>query len=185
MGRLTVVALAAASMILSPPAPAKGSGGHHNREAGTHGHSKADPGVTRDEHGKIAWSEKARAEFRNSHPCPSTGKTRGACPGYVIDHVQALKHGGTLFAARSVRQFHGRVVRGDASRAVTEEILPILEPRDPRLRSRPSCVAANACRRPRGPDEYTQESCWVKGPNWPIACQHFERVQRGFRKHAH
>ena len=28
------------------------------------------------------------------HPCPSTGKTYGACPGYVVDHVQALKHGG-------------------------------------------------------------------------------------------
>ncbi len=29
-----------------------------------------------------------------THPCPSTGKTHGACPGYVVDHVQALKHGG-------------------------------------------------------------------------------------------
>jgi hypothetical protein len=29
-----------------------------------------------------------------SHPCPSTGKTHGSCPGYVVDHVQALKHGG-------------------------------------------------------------------------------------------
>jgi hypothetical protein len=29
-----------------------------------------------------------------AHPCPSTGKTSGSCPGYVIDHVIALKHGG-------------------------------------------------------------------------------------------
>jgi hypothetical protein len=29
-----------------------------------------------------------------SHPCPSTGKSRGACPGYVVDHVVALKRGG-------------------------------------------------------------------------------------------
>lgn len=29
-----------------------------------------------------------------SHPCPSTGKTHGACPGHVVDKVQALKHGG-------------------------------------------------------------------------------------------
>jgi hypothetical protein len=29
-----------------------------------------------------------------SYPCPSTGRTSGACPGYVVDHVQALKHGG-------------------------------------------------------------------------------------------
>jgi hypothetical protein len=26
--------------------------------------------------------------------CPSTGKTYGNCPGYVVDHNQALKHGG-------------------------------------------------------------------------------------------
>ena len=29
-----------------------------------------------------------------AHPCPSTGKTHGACPGYVVDHIQALKYGG-------------------------------------------------------------------------------------------
>jgi hypothetical protein len=29
-----------------------------------------------------------------SHPCPSTGKTYGACPGYVVDHVVPLKRGG-------------------------------------------------------------------------------------------
>ena len=32
--------------------------------------------------------------FQRSHPCPSTGKTSGACPGYVIDHVVPLKRGG-------------------------------------------------------------------------------------------
>ncbi|MBI3698779.1 MAG: HNH endonuclease [Acidobacteria bacterium] len=39
-------------------------------------------------------SKEARDQFQRSHPCPATGQTRGACPGYVIDHVQALKHGG-------------------------------------------------------------------------------------------
>jgi len=29
-----------------------------------------------------------------SHPCPATGKTTGACKGYVIDHVVPLKRGG-------------------------------------------------------------------------------------------
>ena|SRR5216683_381759 len=24
--------------------------------------------------------------FRESHPCPSTGQTTGACPGWVLDH---------------------------------------------------------------------------------------------------
>ncbi|MBU1692305.1 MAG: HNH endonuclease [Gammaproteobacteria bacterium] len=28
------------------------------------------------------------------HPCPSTGQSSGACPGYVIDHIAALKRGG-------------------------------------------------------------------------------------------
>jgi hypothetical protein len=44
-------------------------------------------------------SASAKAEFRRSNPCPATGKTTGKCPGYVIDHVQALKSGGTDTAA--------------------------------------------------------------------------------------
>jgi hypothetical protein len=48
----------------------------------------------RDSHGKIKRSPAAKAAFKRSHPCPSTGKTSGACPGYVVDHVRALKHGG-------------------------------------------------------------------------------------------
>lgn len=32
--------------------------------------------------------------FRAEHPCPSTGRTRGACPGWHIDHVTALCAGG-------------------------------------------------------------------------------------------
>lgn len=36
----------------------------------------------------------ARAFFMQHNPCPSTGKTKGACPGYVVDHVVAIKHGG-------------------------------------------------------------------------------------------
>ena len=32
--------------------------------------------------------------FQRSHPCPSTGKRSGACPGYVKDHVVALCAGG-------------------------------------------------------------------------------------------
>jgi hypothetical protein len=51
-------------------------------------------GVVRDAHGRIKRSTRAKDAFRRSHPCPSTGKTHGACPGYVIDHVRALKHGG-------------------------------------------------------------------------------------------
>jgi len=35
-----------------------------------------------------------RAAFMRTHPCPSNGNTHGACPGYVVDHIQALKRGG-------------------------------------------------------------------------------------------
>ena len=31
-------------------------------------------------------SRNERTAFQRSHPCPSTGNTRGACPGYVVDH---------------------------------------------------------------------------------------------------
>jgi hypothetical protein len=37
---------------------------------------------------------KAVAEFKQQQPCPSTGKARGKCPGYVVDHVVALACGG-------------------------------------------------------------------------------------------
>lgn len=41
--------------------------------------------------------ERSRAEvraFRAENPCPSTGRTRGACPGWAVDHVRALCAGG-------------------------------------------------------------------------------------------
>ncbi|GHS88147.1 hypothetical protein FACS189487_05750 [Campylobacterota bacterium] len=41
-----------------------------------------------------ARSAKARAAFIKSHPCPSTGKTKGACKGWQVDHIKPLKCGG-------------------------------------------------------------------------------------------
>lgn len=41
-----------------------------------------------------ARSRQALAAYRAAEPCPATGLTRGACPGYVIDHVVALACGG-------------------------------------------------------------------------------------------
>lgn len=32
--------------------------------------------------------------FKRANPCPATGKARGACPGYVVDHIKALACGG-------------------------------------------------------------------------------------------
>jgi hypothetical protein len=61
--------------------------------SGTHrkNYSQTAP---RDNRGHIQRSGKAKDAFKKSHPCPSTGKSSGACPGYVIDHIKALKRGG-------------------------------------------------------------------------------------------
>lgn len=32
--------------------------------------------------------------FQREHPCPSTGKRRGACHGWVKDHIKPLCAGG-------------------------------------------------------------------------------------------
>lgn len=39
-------------------------------------------------------SKAVRAEFQRANPCPSTGATRGKCPGYQADHRIAICAGG-------------------------------------------------------------------------------------------
>lgn len=39
-------------------------------------------------------SPAVRAEFRKANPCPATGNTTGACPGWQVDHREALVCGG-------------------------------------------------------------------------------------------
>lgn len=39
-------------------------------------------------------STEAKNAFKREHPCPSNGNTKGACPGYVIDHIVPLACGG-------------------------------------------------------------------------------------------
>lgn len=44
-----------------------------------------------------ARTERDRAQvraFRAENPCPATGRTRGACPGYHVDHITPLCAGG-------------------------------------------------------------------------------------------
>jgi hypothetical protein len=67
--------------------------GHHTSSGA---HSKAAPGVQRDKHGRTKRGSEAKHKFKKRQPCPSTGKSSGACPGYVIDHVQPLKRGGRV-----------------------------------------------------------------------------------------
>jgi hypothetical protein len=35
-------------------------------------------------------STSVKREFQLTHPCPATGRTSGACPGYVKDHIVPL-----------------------------------------------------------------------------------------------
>jgi hypothetical protein len=39
-------------------------------------------------------SRRVTEEFQQLNPCPSTGKTYGACPGWIKDHIVALCKGG-------------------------------------------------------------------------------------------
>ena len=40
-------------------------------------------------------SREVTREFQREHPCPSTGKTSGVCPGYRKDHIKPLACGGS------------------------------------------------------------------------------------------
>lgn len=39
-------------------------------------------------------SRSLRAEFHRLNPCPANGQTTGACPGFQVDHREALVCGG-------------------------------------------------------------------------------------------
>jgi hypothetical protein len=39
-------------------------------------------------------SHEVTREFQTEHPCPSTGRTSGPCPGYWKDHIVPLACGG-------------------------------------------------------------------------------------------
>lgn len=100
-----VGALAGALLLAMAPA-AEARGGHRrwhshstsyrthreHRHRGPH-HRDRDRDRDRGDHRRRRDPAQRRA-FQREHPCPSTGRTWGACPGYVVDHVQALKHGG-------------------------------------------------------------------------------------------
>lgn len=50
----------------------------------------ACPAHSRD----AARSASVRAEFQRLNPCPATGQQTGACPGWQVDHREALVCGG-------------------------------------------------------------------------------------------
>lgn len=89
--RKLISALLALAMVTPLAYAREGShSGLHSRHSST----RAVPGVERDSHGRIARSQEAKSDFKRQHPCPATGRSSGACPGYVIDHVNPLKRGG-------------------------------------------------------------------------------------------
>lgn len=95
MTRLSACLLVALLAFPAPSVFARG-GGHHVPHSSTvqHHNSTYATGVQRDKTGRIARSAASRSEFKKQYPCPSTGRSSGACPGYVIDHVVPLKRGG-------------------------------------------------------------------------------------------
>ena len=40
-------------------------------------------------------SREVTRQFEREHPCPSTGRRTGACPGWIKDHRCALEIGGS------------------------------------------------------------------------------------------
>lgn len=79
MTKLAAIA-AAALLVLTGVAEARGT--------------STPSSVPLDRRGRIARSAEVKDAFKRANPCPSTGKSSGACPGYVIDHVNPLKRGG-------------------------------------------------------------------------------------------
>jgi hypothetical protein len=55
---------------------------------------RSSAGIFITSNGRAKRSPAAKASFMRSHPCPSTGKRSGGCPGYVVDHVRPLAKGG-------------------------------------------------------------------------------------------
>lgn len=43
---------------------------------------------------KVSRNRAVVRAFRSMNPCPTTGRSRGACPGWVVDHVTPLCAGG-------------------------------------------------------------------------------------------
>lgn len=73
----------------------------HTRHMGPpHSHKTTSYGAgsfTKHKRWPATGSRRAQAKknaFRKSHPCPSTGKTKGPCPGWEVDHIVPLACGG-------------------------------------------------------------------------------------------
>src|SRR5450759_4154316 len=98
--RRSTLALAALCFALASHTAAKSRSSGHSHHSSSKSHtahprtSTRAQGVQRNSKGRIARDPKQKAKFEKTYPCPSTGKTSGGCPGYVVDHIRPLKRGG-------------------------------------------------------------------------------------------
>ena len=85
------------SLAIFLPVPVLSKSGRGGSSQASHAHvthGSTSVSVPRDAHGRIQRTSAARSSFQHANLCPSTGKTSGACPGHVVDHVRPLKRGG-------------------------------------------------------------------------------------------
>ena len=97
MIRRTIAKFAVLVLLSSISLPAAASHGSHNTgrsHSGSSSHRATASGVQRNRHGRIRRSAAAKHSFERQNPCPSTGRSSGRCPGYVVDHVKPLECGG-------------------------------------------------------------------------------------------
>jgi hypothetical protein len=78
---------------LLTPAFGRGHGHSTGTRSSTRTHTTRTR-TTRTRTTKTHRSRQARADFMKQHPCPATGRSSGACKGYVVDHVKPLACGG-------------------------------------------------------------------------------------------
>jgi hypothetical protein len=92
---ITVLLIATLTPAFGRGHAASGFSGRHSYHAyRTKSYGTRSYGSRGYTHSRTHRSRTARAEFQHSHPCPSTGRGTGACPGYVVDHVKPLACGG-------------------------------------------------------------------------------------------
>src|SRR4051794_10508918 len=91
---MKLLPLLPALLLTISPMLARSSSSHSTAHAKSSTTSSKCASCARTSDGKIKRSPTAKHSFEKSHPCPSTGKSSGPCPGYVVDHKKALKRGG-------------------------------------------------------------------------------------------
>lgn len=72
----------------------------------------ATPG-THAKPGKVPPSAAAVRAFREKHPCPTTASIYGACPGYVVNHIEPPCKGGPDVPSNLQWQTHTSADRQD------------------------------------------------------------------------